>query len=776
MSWDESADYSTDVVVPKWNFGKLIAVPGGSGPPGPKGDTGDVGPQGEVGPVGPSGNMATFASLSVFPAAGDSANLYVAEDTGDSYRWDGAKYVRISERVPAVGIEDSTVVGRALVTATDERAGRTAIVAERHRTFNVLDYGAVADGVTDCRAAIHAARDAAGPGGTVFFPKGTYRVVPVGNTAPDYKGYAGGLHANVAGQTWELGSAELVLASHANSVENLITVSAPDVSIIGGTLDLSAVPNDPGGARRSMGIAVWSGNVGTGLNYGPHGSGAAGAVIDGVTVKDAPHYGVWANNTDSVTIRNCHVRDAFWAGIFVSNYGDQNIRDLVIDKNRVVSKYRSYSFGIYVGANDSNTGAGYSTGVRRILKARITNNYCELPRGVEPGQNSFLVGGRESAAMLVANTEDSVISGNVIEGGQYAISTILLRRVVISNNSCRGWAGLGIETSGAHESVTVIGNTLDSDGAGGPYNIETGLQDPNGTLFTQCSGVLSSLGAAVKNYAVVGNVITGFTTPAVARGVQLFAYAEPTVLTGVTICGNSILGTSGVTDIGTGCRFYGIDVTAAVTNMTISGNTIEGANRSFAVGVAVYGKTQTGWSITGNNFANLGWAAFYMGIGSDGVFSEFHFRGNLTRNCALVLRGDTSAVTRFFHDVGQIRDVNGKVVAELPAGTNAVNYFQLRNAPTGVPVTMNATGTDTDVSLDLKPKGTGTVRVNGTQVETKGHTHTVAQVTGAAQWVSVPASAAATGTAGQLAADAAGTFLYVCVAANTWRRVALTAW
>lgn len=38
----------------------------------------------------------------------------------------------------------------------------------------------------------------------------------------------------------------------------------------------------------------------------------------------------------------------------------------------------------------------------------------------------------------------------------------------------------------------------------------------------------------------------------------------------------------------------------------------------------------------------------------------------------------------------------------------------------------------------------------------------------------VPASAGAPGTPGQLAADTA--HLYVCVAQDTWRRVALTTW
>lgn len=41
-------------------------------------------------------------------------------------------------------------------------------------------------------------------------------------------------------------------------------------------------------------------------------------------------------------------------------------------------------------------------------------------------------------------------------------------------------------------------------------------------------------------------------------------------------------------------------------------------------------------------------------------------------------------------------------------------------------------------------------------------------------WVTVPASATATGTAGQVARDSS--YLYVCVATNTWKRVGLSTW
>jgi hypothetical protein len=41
-------------------------------------------------------------------------------------------------------------------------------------------------------------------------------------------------------------------------------------------------------------------------------------------------------------------------------------------------------------------------------------------------------------------------------------------------------------------------------------------------------------------------------------------------------------------------------------------------------------------------------------------------------------------------------------------------------------------------------------------------------------WVTVPASSTASGTAGQIAYD--NSYFYVCVAADTWRRVAINDW
>lgn len=50
-------------------------------------------------------------------------------------------------------------------------------------------------------------------------------------------------------------------------------------------------------------------------------------------------------------------------------------------------------------------------------------------------------------------------------------------------------------------------------------------------------------------------------------------------------------------------------------------------------------------------------------------------------------------------------------------------------------------------------------------VDANGSTYT------ASPWVNVPASGTASGAPGQLAQD--GSYLYVCTAVNTWKRVAL---
>jgi hypothetical protein len=568
---------------------------------------------------------------------------------------------------------------------------------------NVKDYGAVGNGVANDRAAIHAARDAAGVGGTVFFPSGTYLIRTQSAGAAGYKFGHGGLVADVAGQTWLLGSAELVLTGWTaftdplpaglTKRENLITVVAPNVRIQGGVLDLSAVTPEPvagggPGVPLSHGIAVWSGRIGSGLDLGAHGTGAAGAVIDGVTVNDAPGYGIYIVNTNTVSVTNCKLIDCFQSGVMVQHsntLSNVNIEDFLIQGNSIKSKWKSYSAGIYVGANFS--GPNFDSNIKQVTRARIVDNVVVIPRDISPGVGSFFDGfiGGEAGAVQMIGAVDSVIDNNVIDGGTFGITTALLKSVVISGNTCRGFRACGIETSGGLDDVVVVGNILDCDGASGPFSLTTGLQDPAGAYQPTTTGLLASGGDGTSysggrpfnNLSIIGNTITGFTTAIQTHGILLFG---PTLFTGLTIAENIISGTGGSSS------FRGLQVSAATTNVTITGNTIDGASRTEPTwGVVVAEKSHTGLSISGNNFSNCTRAAFEPAVTGAGTYTDISFTGNLVRNCGSAIRGTgVTAATRLVLDTVSVVTSTATAggVTNLSSASSEVQRFTGTNTQT----------------------------------------------------------------------------------------------
>lgn len=103
---------------------------------------------------------------------------------------------------------------------------------------------------------------------------------------------------------------------------------------------------------------------------------------------------------------------------------------------------------------------------------------------------------------------------------------------------------------------------------------------------------------------------------------------------------------------------------------------------------------------------------------------------------------------------------SGTVTSFRVSGVSSgVNYVQAIGAVTGAPARLAANGTDTNVDLNLTTKGSGVVTANSNPVGVK---------------VAVPATAASTGVLGQWAADAS--YMYVCTAANTWKRTAVATW
>ena len=93
--------------------------------------------------------------------------------TGDTYNADD-----MNALVTQVNADAATLTDTGLAGAGSPPEARAAIGAERAATFNVFDYGAVGDGVTDDKDAIQDAIDAvvAAGGGQVFLPVGDYKM------------------------------------------------------------------------------------------------------------------------------------------------------------------------------------------------------------------------------------------------------------------------------------------------------------------------------------------------------------------------------------------------------------------------------------------------------------------------------------------------------------------------------------------------------------------------------------------------------------------------
>ena len=47
--------------------------------------------------IAASADLAEYASLSAFPSTGSTGKIYLADDTGKMYRWNGSAYVNLSE-------------------------------------------------------------------------------------------------------------------------------------------------------------------------------------------------------------------------------------------------------------------------------------------------------------------------------------------------------------------------------------------------------------------------------------------------------------------------------------------------------------------------------------------------------------------------------------------------------------------------------------------------------------------------------------------------------
>ncbi len=716
-------------------------------------------PRGDVGPVGPAGGLLEFDSVAAFPAAGTTGQVYLAKDTGDTYRWDAdAKaltYVRISERVPSTGIEDSTAVGRAVVVAADGKAGRLALNAGP--AFSVRDFAAKGDGTTDDTAAIQACIDAAAAEGlaidtqnrrfvTVDFPPGLYRsrnltvpacVVLKGNSATIRAvagttgylvtftdGYFGGMHQMrimAANQTDDLGGV------HTTSLRRGIVIDDCSIENFRG----SAVYLE-GGNPRLKGNYLF-GLLGDQSALTTHRGVLEFAVTanDAVIVENEMNSGRWNPNL-SMQTPPVASRSMFVCAVAVLGAGVGRFHSNIAECSETGWFFKN-CLQIHMSGDrgEFNWGHGFVFvgGSGRLDGCASFEN-----SKVESGKfDGFHWGDGDVADLSDYQVSNSVSRSNIGTYGDFA-----QHRFGVFDNSVNNVYGNSFDNFRSYGDVAWFSAAPATYGGGPQYAIPS----------ANSAFVLSGATPSVRNK-------TWFRcTNATAATITEFAGSVPGQM--FYVLGNGVTAVENNTKVTT--------LTGAAT--TLANNKVytfvnhDGVVRQ----VDLSANHLTGKTIIGGRYDNFLTTLGLPGIVLDAPVasvSSLRVSPGVTGG-PVVLKADSTEASASFR--------------LWPKGNGQVTIY---SDATFTP-TIYATGADANHSLRLSTKGTGTVQANGVQVETKGHKHVAADVTGALSWTAtVPGQPSAAGTQGQLAAD--GQFLYVCVTsgaagAAVWKRLAFEVW
>jgi Pectate lyase superfamily protein/Right handed beta helix region len=342
-------------------------------------------------------------------------------------------------------------------------------------SFNVKDFGAKGDGVTDDKTAIQRALDAAGlaGGGTVFLGPGTYLVssqlaINLGHNNVTLRG---------AGKT----ATTIKLANGANT--NVITYGTSSVATDVTIADLTVDGNKANQTATSDGIVCNSAvrpiisNVRIvnawrrGINF----FGCTDPVVFGCELQscgDALSGGLGSLAADTTTVRariiNNHIETPGFHGIAVAGTG------CVISGNTIRNPGNSGGIGIAIaGSTDCIVADNY------ITSAITTGNCIDIGDSVNGTiRGNVCVGGRtgidwDSGANAGRGNRNTLV-GNIIHGsalnGIGAAGNVAAGNgtdATIIGNYISGYASNGIAIDGITNGV-IVGNTVKSPTAANP--------------------------------------------------------------------------------------------------------------------------------------------------------------------------------------------------------------------------------------------------------------------------------------------------------------------
>jgi parallel beta-helix repeat protein len=349
----------------------------------------------------------------------------------------------------------------------------------------VTSFGARGDGATDDTAAIARARDAAGSGGTVVFPAGTYVI--------------SGVSLNIAGQRWWLDPAA-TLRMAAGASTTLVRISASDVVLTGGRLDGNAASQSSSGTCVSI--------------------SAPRATIDGVDIGGCRGWGIYIRGAPNAHLVRNVVHDTGDASIFIESDDVRGADNAVVELNTVRRTANSGAGGIVVHGNGQ-----IATRATRIAGNRV-ENVAQISIevwGFAPNSvivDNVTVGGW--MGISVDQSDDSqVLRNRVIAARTYGIELAGSQRCVVRNNTVDHTGivnGTGIALTGIV--ATSRGNLLDANtliGANRGIQLNTGAHD--NTISGNVIQTWTMFGIeliASERIKVTGNTISSGGSQAVA--------------------------------------------------------------------------------------------------------------------------------------------------------------------------------------------------------------------------------------------------------------------
>ncbi|MFC0394720.1 glycosyl hydrolase family 28-related protein [Paenibacillus mendelii] len=389
--------------------------------------------------------------------------------------------------------------------------------------YDVTDYGAAGNGITDDRSAIQTAINAAqsAGGGVVFLPKGTYAISGTLNIT--------GHHIGVVG----VGGSSVIQG----------TFAAGHIIYFGGTTTSTGTINNyfkdftiTSNVKKTSGAAI----------FGEH---AQRSVIEGVKADDPGmtsynlYDGLYFKYFDNCLVSNVQLFCSH-SGITAQGKSDQSwgANLWIMNGSRISTNSIAGSVGLHFGGSCGGivvestdviiceTNALIDTSLSGVLNREIFFNECFIDSAGKHGVNVKSNG----VALLHFNNTWLASSGSTASGGypngsnlHYENTSTGLNDIIISGCRIFNAFGSGVYSKGGKWTITGSSFHNNGRGTGGGHGIiltdvtVLGANIANNTISANGNATLGQgirINTGVNNYILMGNIVRGNASAQISDG------------------------------------------------------------------------------------------------------------------------------------------------------------------------------------------------------------------------------------------------------------------